>query len=199
MVRRVVKFNLRAASCCNVLVVKGAGALRDTVLRTASATRYAALFKSLTTASASSPVLIFSLAPFFFTVSAVKIGAFAFSRNLTATVQYSSATKFSISLSRSATIFTATDCTRPALNPLRTLLQSRGLNLYPTRRSMIRRVCCASTMALLMTRGCFRASFTALAVISWNSTRQADFSFSPRICAKCQLIASPSRSGSVAR
>ena len=43
--------------------------------------------------------------------------------------QYSSGTNFSISRSRSQTSFSATDCTRPALSPRRTLSQSSGLIL----------------------------------------------------------------------
>ena len=52
---------------------------------------------------------------------------------------HSSVTKASISLSRSTTSRTATDWTRPALNPVRTFFQSSGLTWYPTSRSITRR------------------------------------------------------------
>ena len=45
------------------------------------------------------------------------------------TFQYSSGTNCSISRSRSQMSFSATDCTRPALRPRRTLSQSSGLIL----------------------------------------------------------------------
>ncbi len=54
-----------------------------------------------------------------------------------------------------------------------------------------------------MARGCFIASVTACLVMALNTTRSTvcDFSafFSLSTCKTCQEIASPSRSGSVAR
>ena len=47
----------------------------------------------------------------------------------TSIVQYSTATKARISRSRSTTRRTATDCTRPADSPARTLRQSSGLSV----------------------------------------------------------------------
>src|SRR5207342_493898 len=66
-----------------------------------------------------------------------------------------------------------------------------------------RRACCASTRSLAIARGLAIASLIARGVISVNTTRCRVLSLSRprslRISAMCQLIASPSRSGSVAR
>ncbi|CAB4579403.1 unannotated protein [freshwater metagenome] len=66
----------------------------------------------------------------------------------------------------------------------------------------MRRVSAASTRPKSRSRGVAKAWLMAALVISWNTTRctgtpglMADFRFSTR----CQLMASPSRSSSVAR
>ena len=112
--------------------------------------------------------------------------------------QYSSATNRSISASRSHTSFSATDWTRPALRPRRTLSHNSGLSLYPTIRSSTRRACCASTIRWSIERSSFNASSTACLVISLNSSRPILRPFAPSSLARCQPMASPSRSGSVA-
>jgi len=113
--------------------------------------------------------------------------------------QYSWGTKASISRSRSQISRTATDCTRPALNPPRTLRHNSGLILYPTSRSRIRRACWALTKLASMSRGAWSALRTASFVTSWNSIRLILELTWLRIEARCQEIASPSRSGSVAK
>ena len=50
-----------------------------------------------------------------------------------------------------------------------------------------------------MVRGDLTAALTAFAVTSWNSMRQALSASMPSTFARCHEIASPSRSGSVAR
>ncbi len=113
--------------------------------------------------------------------------------------QYSTGLKSSISRSRSTMSLSATDCTRPAESRPRTFSHKMGLMLYPTRRSNTRRACCALTKSMLIWRGCANASATAGAVISWKTTRCVR---SGSICAdsiRCHEMASPSRSGSVAR
>ncbi len=50
-----------------------------------------------------------------------------------------------------------------------------------------------------MGRGFFIAALTAWAVISLNSARQSEAGSIFKILARCQEMASPSRSGSVAR
>jgi len=81
--------------------------------------------------------------------------------------------------------------------PFWTLLQRNGLSLKPTRRSTTRRACWALTRRMSISRGDSSARFTASAVISWNSIRFGERSFS--VSARCHAIASPSRSGSEAR
>ena len=95
----------------------------------------------------------------------------------------------------------AADWTRPADRPSLTLSHSRGLISYPTRRSRMRRACWALTNCMSISRGCSNASSTACLVISWNTTRLGGFSnlSQPAAACRCQEMASPSRSGSVAR
>ena len=77
-------------------------------------------------ASASLPILS-ALVPFFISraVNSGGSGPASFAKRY----QYSSALKTSISASRSHTSLSATDWTRPALRPRRTLSQSSGLIL----------------------------------------------------------------------
>ena len=104
----------------------------------------------------------------------------------------------SISSSLSTINFTATDCTRPADNPGFTFFHSTGDNSNPTILSKIRRACCASTNSLLTFLGFSIAFKIADFVISLNVIRLVFSSLSPNVSYKCQEIASPSRSSSVA-
>jgi hypothetical protein len=113
------------------------------------------------------------------------------------TVQDSTGTNFRISSSRSTTSRRATDDTRPAPIPFWTLLHRNGLSRKPTSRSTTRRACWALTSRMSISRGASSALRTASAVISWNSIRFGERSLSTS--ARCQAIASPSRSGSEAR
>ena len=61
----------------------------------------------------------------------------------------------------------------------------------------MRRACWALTSRMSISRGASRARRTASAVISWNSMRLGALSF--KTSARCQAMASPSRSGSEAR
>ena len=105
---------------------------------------------------------------------------------------------FSISCSRSTMSFTATDCTRPAESWGFTLRQSTGDSSKPTRRSSTRRACCASTRFTSRSRGWAKALSMALLVISWKTMRRTLAGSSLATCIKCQEMASPSRSSSVA-
>ena len=104
-----------------------------------------------------------------------------------------------ISSSLSQIIRSATDCTRPALKPLFTFTQRSGLIVYPTIRSSILRACCASTRFISRSRGCLMEFFTAVFVISLKEILRILDGSSFSACIRCQEIASPSRSGSVAR
>ena len=130
---------------------------------------------------------------------AVKVFLLPFGINFASIDQYSSGLNARISSSLSTMILTATDCTLPAESPLRIFWDKNGLSLYPTRRSKILLACCASTRSLSIALGCSMPVFTPVFVISLNSTRLFSSSSNPSKYAKCQEIASPSRSGSVAR
>ncbi len=106
-----------------------------------------------------------------------------------------------ISLSLSAISLTATLCTRPALRLFRILIlrQSTGDSSNPTIRSSIRLACCAFTRFISTVRGDFTAAFRmAGLVISWKTILLVVLGSSPSTSHKCQLMASPSRSSSVA-
>ena len=106
-----------------------------------------------------------------------------------------------ISRSRSAMRRTATLCTRPALRLFLLVLIFRhrtGLNSNPTMRSSTRRACCAITRSILTVRGFFTAASIAGFVISWKTIRLVVIGSRPSTSHRCQLIASPSRSSSVA-
>ena len=120
---------------------------------------------------------------------------------LASTVQYSTGTNASISLSRSQMIRRATVWTRPAESPRQIFFQRRSDTSYPTRRSMIRRACCASTSRESISPASCIAASTAFLVISLNRTRWNRFPFIEERSAsrRCHEIASPSRSGSAAR
>ena len=113
--------------------------------------------------------------------------------------QNSSGWKALISRSRSTNNFTATDCTRPADKPRATFFQSNGETIKPTTRSKKRRVCCAFTRSIFRCSGFSNAFLIAFLVISLNTTRLKRLSSPPITSRKCQAIASPSLSKSVAR
>ena len=87
-------------------------------------------------------------------------------RNRLSMVHDSTGMKASISRSRSTTMRSDTDCTRPAEVPRWTRRQSRGLIWYPTNRSRMRRACWALTSCMSISRGFRKASSTASLVIS---------------------------------
>ena len=93
---------------------------------------------------------------------------------------------------------TATLCTRPAERLGRTRRQSTGESLKPTKRSSTRRACCASTRLRSIWRGCSMADRMAGFVISWKTMRCAFAGSSLSTSARCQEMASPSRSSSEA-
>ena len=110
----------------------------------------------------------------------------------------SSGLKAAISRSRSTINRAAGVCTRPALSPPATFLHNTGEIRYPTIRSRIRRACCALTRSILIGCGCLKASCTSALVTASNVTRFALIGSIPKSTARCQAIASPSRSRSVA-
>ena len=113
--------------------------------------------------------------------------------------QYSRGINDAISCSRSTIILVATDCTRPADSPLLTVFQRKGESLYPTILSRMRLVCCAFTRSMSMPRGFFIPALTAVFVTSLKVILLASSGAMPRMVARCHDIASPSRSGSVAK
>ena len=108
--------------------MNGGGACRFRSFVATEDTTHAAFSRSarIAPASASLPTRI---------VSSLRFRSFASNSggcgpaSLANTLQYSSGTNFSISRSRSHTSLSATDCTRPALSPRRTLSQRSGLIL----------------------------------------------------------------------
>ena len=115
------------------------------------------------------------------------------------TSQYSSGSKTRISRSRSTTSLTATDCTRPADRPRATFAHSSGDTSKPTTRSRNRRACCAFTRFRSISPGFSNASRMARRVISLKTTRRKRVGSPPMTSLRCQAMASPSRSRSVAR
>ena len=103
-----------------------------------------------------------------------------------------------ISFSRSTTSRSATDCTRPADRPRRTLRHRIGDNSKPTRRSSTRRACWAFTRLSSMSRGFRMALLMASRVISWKTMRRVRLRSRPSVSTRCQEMASPSRSSSEA-
>ena len=129
MVFLAVKFNFLLASCCRLEVVKGGAERRLRSFLVASLIMKLAFKSASSAALASSAFLISNFLPLYLTASASKIGDLLFSRSLAFKVQYSWGIKSAISFSLSAIILTATDCTRPALKPLRILRHRSGLSL----------------------------------------------------------------------
>ena len=113
--------------------------------------------------------------------------------------QYSSGLKSLIWRSRSTIILTATDCTLPAERFLRTFFHRNGESLYPTILSSILLACCAFTRSRSIFLGCATPFSMPVLVISLKVILSDASRGSPRSCARCHDIASPSRSGSVAR
>ena len=112
--------------------------------------------------------------------------------------QYSAERNFIRCRSRSTTMRVATDCTRPADSFGMIFFHRTVDTSYPYSRSRIRRASCASTSARSMSRGLATAAWIAGRVISWNTIRLTG-TLGLSVSARCQAIASPSRSSSVAR
>jgi hypothetical protein len=128
----IVRFGLnpsrRLASCWSVDVVNGGAGDRfwarvPTLVTTGFSSRIAASCRAADSASVTS-----SAAPSIRTTSAAKRSPAAVAR-IASIVQYSRAVKASISRSRSTTSRTATDWTRPADSPPRTLRDRSGLSV----------------------------------------------------------------------
>ena len=126
MVRLGEKRSLLDASCCRREVMKGGGGFLRRSLRSTEATRRLACDSSDTTSLAWPSCESTAFAPSRRATRAANGGG-ALPSTWAAMVQYSSGRKALISASRSTTSRTATDCTRPADNPRRTLDHSTGL------------------------------------------------------------------------
>ena len=113
--------------------------------------------------------------------------------------QYSCGIKAWISRSRSTNNLTATDWTRPADKPRATFFHNNGDSINPTTRSIKRRACWALTRLISKNPGFLKAFWIAVLVISLNTTRRYLSSSPPITSFKCQAMASPSLSKSVAR
>ena len=122
--------SLFEASCCSVLVVKGAGACDLVTDFLTCATEYAPAASAASTSSACSLLPILHFLPARFSSVALK-GEYFFPSSCSSAVivQYSSGLNAWISRSRSTTRRRATDCTLPAESPLLILLLSSGDNL----------------------------------------------------------------------
>ena len=128
IVRFGLKPSLRLASCWSVEVVNGGAGERfwvrvPTLVTLGWSASIAARWRSAVASSLTS-----SAAPSIRTTSAVNRSPAAVARSASI-VQYSRAVKASISRSRSTTRRTATDWTRPADNPPRTLRDRSGLSV----------------------------------------------------------------------
>jgi len=120
------KWSQREASCWSLLVVKGGSGFLFVSLLSTALTVNADCFSLSTSPEACSAFPTLAFFPPILTSLASKGGGLAPSR-AAVIVQYSSGLKFRISSSRSQTIRTATDCTRPAESPRLTLSQRMGL------------------------------------------------------------------------
>ena len=135
MVWAGAKPSLRLASCCSVEVVNGGGGLRLAGLASIFATVKVAFSSACLKASASAPEpmssrwIFWPSAP---TSRAWKVSSRGVARVATSD-QYSRATNFSISNSRSQTSRSATDCTRPAERAPGSLRHNTGESVNPTR------------------------------------------------------------------
>ena len=207
IVRDDEKYNLRTLSCCSVEVIKGGDGyfLRCFFSQRLTFKRPCAFSRMVSRISFACSSLFISNCLSFWPSSANNLalkGVFSFSESASK-VQYSCASNFSISSSRSTNKRSAGLCTRPAESPCCTLRHNSGDKLKPTRWSKARRACWASTKSPDSWRGFAIASETARCVISWNTTRYTPLfliiPFSFNISQRCHEIASPSRSGSVAK
>src|SRR3989344_7383127 len=140
MVNLAGKWSFCHEDCCRVEVVKGGRGFRLICFCSTFSTAYSApaRFFSIAFASFSFGISNFPRFLLFFFASSASKETPAF-LNRAAIVQYSWATNFCISFSRSETRRTATDCTLPADNLLATFFQRKGESLYPTSRSRILR------------------------------------------------------------
>ena len=105
--------------------MNGGAALWRFSLRATSATVNAPLLSAASILRACSSLVTSAFFPSTF-VSLATNGGGTLADNFAANVQYSSAMNALISSSRSVIIFSATDCTRPAERPRRTLSHSSG-------------------------------------------------------------------------
>ena len=126
MVRLGEKRSLLDASCCRREVMKGGGGFLRRSLRSTAATRRVACESSDTTSLAWPSCESTAFSPRTRATRAANGGG-ALPSTCASMVQYSSGRKALISASRSTTRRTATDCTRPADRPRRTLDHSTGL------------------------------------------------------------------------
>ena len=120
--------SFRAASCCRVEVMNGGAGDCLRSLRATLSTTYAPLLSAASIARACSS---FATSAFFPStlVSLARNGGGFSAASFAANVQYSTGRNALISSSRSTIIFMATDCTRPAERPRRTLSHSSGESL----------------------------------------------------------------------
>ena len=181
---------LRLASCCSVEVVNGAAGVLVAGFCCTSSTLNLAFC-----ASAKSACAAFLSESCWFNSAVNKPLSLM---NCPWTRKNPSVLNLSISRSRSTINLTATDWTRPAERLGRTFFQRTGESSKPTMRSSTRRACCASTSSWLIWRGFSMARVTAVLVISLKVMRLVSFFCSSSVSYKCQEIASPSRSSSVA-
>ena len=125
----VEKFKVLAASCCNVLVVKGSGAFLTLSLFLISSTAKSQPSRSFIILLTSSSLPIVTL-PLLSDVNLAVTGFFIPSiLSIASIVQYSSGIKALISSSLSQIILKATDCTRPAESPRFIFAHNKGLIL----------------------------------------------------------------------
>ena len=138
---------------------------------------------------------VFSVSKLWFKVAV--ISACSLVRNLPVTLNFALAANFSISCSRSTIRRRAGDCTRPAEIAPGTLRRTTPERSKPTSISRVWRACWDDTMSISTVRGLLMAASRAGLVISWKVMRFVPLgSFSTSM--RCQEIASPSRSSSVA-
>ncbi len=134
MVRCALKPSLREASCCRVEVVKGGGGERRAGFFSTAATVKLAALTASRAANAEVSLARSNLVrrlPSCLVNRARKGSPPA--ETSASTVQYSWVRNFSISISRSTTSRSATDCTRPAEREPGSLRHSTGESVKPTR------------------------------------------------------------------
>ena len=190
MVRDTLKLSLRDASCCKVEVVNGAaGFLVDGLVSMDDTTCSAEAQASRKACASDSELKVLPHVAF---TTALPVSKCPTTRNVDLAVWPS------ISRSRSTMMRTPTLWTRPALSEGRILRHNTGLSSNPTKRSRMRRACCAFTRSASTVLGDSMALRMAGLVISEKTMRLVCSSFKPNASMRCQLMASPSRSSSVA-